>query len=253
LPVKENSEEWTLAQEIFNSLTLLTALRPRVDSSATGEDNAPLIPPVSVIRALHSTLPSGPAFGWQGTLDESRKTALRDDTTVHVKVGATVTPPQPAAQTYGTSTPYSANAPYRPAAPYAYHAPVIPRPGAQTAATNQNTYYPNAYLQSQPGAAAAQYPYPYAQWYNYPAQPGQKNVAAPYYGTYMAQGTTPRAVGNTAKPQQAQQNGWAQSYGQQPATLPPHLRRAGTSTPGSPNTVFSTPYHAYVPTPQPGR
>lgn len=250
----------------MNSLTVLASIRPRANTSdADATKPASLIPPASVLRALHRTLPSAASQGWQGTLDESRKMALRDDTTVHVKAGAAAHVPAPAVAPTPVQTPYAAppayptNSQYRQPNAYSYHNPVAARPAAQTSVNAQTAYYPNAYLQSQPAtaAAAAQYQYSYAQWFNYQPQAGQKMATAtPYYGTYMPQpGTsTPRAVGNTAKPQ-AQQNGWgAYGQGQATATLPAHLRRSGTSTPGISTSVQQNyaPYHPYVPA-QPGK
>lgn len=239
----------------MNSLTLLTSLRPRSSTTANSELTAPppIIPPPSVIRSLHATLPTGATQGWQGTLDESRKTALRDDTTVHVKAGA----PQPVAQPAANTQPYTSpatfnqNNQYRAQAPYQFHnSQSQQRSAVQNQTPSQTSYYPNAYLQGQPSGTTAQYQYTYppAPWY-YQAQTqsAQKpGAAVPYYGSYVPAGGTPRAVGNTAKPQQPQQNGWAQGYGQSQAaaTLPPHLRRAGASTPA---TQTSTSYHPYTP------
>ncbi|KAF8511896.1 hypothetical protein BU17DRAFT_54342, partial [Hysterangium stoloniferum] len=260
--LKVDTEEWKLAQEIMNSLTLLTALRPRFSPSESDASNQPpLIPPASVLRALHATLPSAPAAGWQGTLDETRKTALRDDATVYVKAGAsqvstqpiTATPTTPAYATPG----YPSGAQYRPPIYPYQNSQTGKRPGTQTPTASQSTYYPNAYLQSgQTAGRTPQYPcsYPqtYGQWFNYQPSTGQKaGATSSYYGSYSAQTSVSRAVGNTAKPQQAQQNGWAQGYGQNQtvATLPAHLRRAGPSTPGrsSPVPQPYAVYHSYVP------
>ncbi|GJJ09573.1 hypothetical protein Clacol_003796 [Clathrus columnatus] len=250
-PVKEDSEEWKLAQMIMESLILLSSLRPRL---ATDSESDSLLPPPSVLRTLQSTIPIAPSQGWQGTLDETRKTSLRDDTTVHIKGGATHVPTQPAAATtvsttmpsYTPSPLYAPGVQYRSSStPYAYQPQPQARQGSQTPAVTQSSYYPNTY---QP-AAASQYQY-YSQWYNYQATAGQKGTAAAaYYGNYT---TTPRPVGNTAKPQQTQQNGWTPGHtGSTTATvLPPHLRRtAAATTPGTPT---YSPYHPYIPT-QPTR
>ncbi|KIJ45729.1 hypothetical protein M422DRAFT_251030, partial [Sphaerobolus stellatus SS14] len=148
-PVSEDSEECKLAQEIFNSLTVLVSLRPRAAASPESLGQTSLIPPASVLRALQSTFPSAPAQAWQGTLEESRKMALQDDSTVHVKAGASVQNAAPVAQpAYAAPPGYAPNAQYRPPpAAYPYHAPVAPRPGTQTPIANP--YYPNAYLQNQ--------------------------------------------------------------------------------------------------------
>ncbi|KAF8591997.1 hypothetical protein K439DRAFT_621098 [Ramaria rubella] len=148
---KEDSEEYKIAQEIMNSLTLLTSLRPRPSSDPLSVTQPPLIPPASVIRALHSTLPASATSGWQGTLDESRKTALRDDSTIHVKAGAPQVisqPPATTSQPYGAGATYAQNSSYRPQAAYPYHTPQNQqRPAVQSQAQNQSAYYPNAYLQ----------------------------------------------------------------------------------------------------------
>ena len=244
----------------MNSLTLLASLRPRSSTASDPElaTHCSIIPPPPVVRALHATLPIGATQGWQGTLDESRKTALRDDTTVHVKAGAPQVIPQPttASQPYGAQGGYTQNSQYRPQTNYPFHnAQTQQRPPVQSQTPNQSSYYPNAYLQGQPSGTVPQYQYTYppASWYNYQAQTQSTQkpaTVAPLYGNYMSSMGTPRAVGNTAKPQQAQQNGWAQGYGQSQAAaaLPPHLRRAGTSTPGTqtPTQPYS-PYHPYAP------
>ncbi|KAF8505134.1 hypothetical protein BU17DRAFT_101214 [Hysterangium stoloniferum] len=198
-----------------------------------------------VLRALHATLPSAPAAGWQGTLDETRKTALRDDATVYVKAGAsqvstqpiTATPTTPAYATPG----YPSGAQYRPPIYPYQNSQTGKRPGTQTPTASQSTYYPT------PIYKAAR-----RQWFNYQPSTGQKaGATSSYYGSYSAQTSVSRAVGNTAKPQRAQQNGWAQGYGQNQtvATLPAHLRRAGPSTPGrsSPVPQPYAVYHSYVP------
>jgi hypothetical protein len=242
----------------MDSLTLLASLQPRAPATSEPEQTPPpLIPPLSVVRALHATLPIGATQGWQGTLDESRKTALRDDTTVHVKSGApqAVAQNTAATQAYNAPGSFAQNNQYRPQATYPFpNSQTQQRPSAQTQTSSQSSYYPNAYLQGQTPGTLAQYPYTYPpSWYNYQAQPqsAQKSGGgAPFYANYMPSTGTPRAVGNTAKPH-AQQNGWAQGYGQgqAAATLPPHLRRgAGTSTPGAQTPTQSyPPYHTYVP------
>lgn len=228
----------SVAQEIMNSLTLLVALRPRSVSS----DAPSVVPPAPVLRALQSSLPSAPTHGWQGTLDESRKAALRDDRTVHVKNTAAVpqatAAPPPATTTAAPSAispyPYAQTGAYR-APGYAYATPQPQRTGAQQPAVTPATYYPNAYLQGQTGTAQGQYQY-FQQWYNYQAASGQKGgIASAYYGPY---GTASKVVGNTARPQQPQQNGWGAGYGQATATtLPPNLRRVAPSTPGTPTPI----------------
>lgn len=242
-PVKEDTEEWQLAQTIMQSLILLSSLRPRL--SGADDEHAPLIPPPSVLRTLRSNLPLAPSQGWQGTLDETRKTALRDDTTVRVEgtvahastqQAATV---QPVPAAYTPSPLYA----YRPPSnAYAYQPPAQARQTNQTPTIVQNNYYQTPYQ----AVGASQYQY-YSQWYNYQAAAGQKNTPTPgLYGNY-ATAVTPRPVGNTAKHQQVQQNGWPQGYITSAATvLPAHLRR--TAAPTTPGTPAYSPYHAYIPT-----
>lgn len=235
----------------MQSLILLSSLRPRL-SGIDGE-HAPLIPPPSVLRTLHSILPLSPSQGWQGTLDETRKAALRDDTTVRVEGGVTPVAQQPATTVppavpaYPPSPLYASNVQYRSTpATYAYLPQSQPRQSTQTPVIAQSNYYQNTYQST----GAPQYQY-YSQWYNYQTVVGQKGAPPTgYYGNY-ANTATPRPVGNTAKPQQPQQNGWTQGYIQSPATvLPPHLRRAAAPT--TPGTPTYSPYQPYIPT-QPTR
>jgi len=81
-PVEVGSEEWDTAQAIMDSLAVLTSLRPK---SSMDES---LIPPASLLRRLHRTLPLDPSPGWYGNLPASPTTALRDDMTVHLKSAA---------------------------------------------------------------------------------------------------------------------------------------------------------------------
>ncbi|KAJ3543008.1 hypothetical protein NM688_g5911 [Phlebia brevispora] len=89
-PVGVSSEEWDIAQGIYDSLTLLASLRPR---SSQNEEAASLIPSASALRKLHCTLLTGKTEGWYGTLPPGRSTTLWDDTTIHIKSDATVRAP----------------------------------------------------------------------------------------------------------------------------------------------------------------
>ncbi|KAI0063213.1 hypothetical protein BV25DRAFT_1907287 [Artomyces pyxidatus] len=200
--VAEGSEEWDLAQGIAESLTLLASLRPR---SSTGE--SPLIPSPAVLRKLQRTIPVGPSEGWYGSLPADHPTALRDDTTLHIKSGAKIIAPLPAptpvvapapAVAAVPATPYPAAKTTAPATGYTGYG--YPNYNTQYRGTypytpSTNPYYPNAYAQAPtPGqttpasthypsqqytAGAAQQQY-YGSWYNYqqPPAPGVTPPAA---------------------------------------------------------------------------
>ena len=234
-----------LAQAIYDSLTLLASLRPR--SSADAEV-APLVPTPAALRMLHRTLPIGKSEGWHGTLPPTHSTTLRDDTTLHIKSGATVpAPAAPAAVVTAAPAPATAKTP-APAYPnYAY--PNYPpsaqyRSGYGSYTSGQtSSYYPNYASQSAtaqtPGPT--QYPsqygttgqqsYAYSSWYNYQGPPTpaagptaagsgratpQIAPAAPtnysgYYPAAATQSQPQRAVANTvvtAAAKQYSQAGW---------------------------------------------
>jgi hypothetical protein len=181
------------AQGIMDSLTVLASLRPR---SSDGSDTLPLIPPASVLHKLHRTLPVGACAGWYGTLPGSRSTALRDDTTVRVRAGATIHSVISAAPAVGSTVsaagattaatvypgfPYpnyggqqyrgggytykpGQGAPYYPAT---YGVPTQGQVGGQGQGQGQTGgtgYYPN-----QGYGGAGQQAYAYSSWYNYQA------------------------------------------------------------------------------------
>lgn len=278
-PVEVGSEEWDTAQGILDSLALLASLRPRTSSDTA---QAPLVPSVSALRKLHRTLPVGTSRGWFGTLPEGRTTALRDDTTLRVRSGATAptvapAPPAPAPATPATQK--SAAAPYN--YPYqAYTAAGSQYRGAYgTYQTGQANYYPNyqggtpvstAHYPNQQYPATGTQAYPYSSWYNY--QPPQASAthsgqatpatptagAAPSYAGFFANTQQPqpqRAVANTViasggKPYQA--GGWSTGSGTAyVAPLPAHLRAAasaaGTPQPASATSTYSGYYAGYQP------
>lgn len=209
--VEEASEEWdtgqshcfffstsaqlyTLAQGIFDSLCLLTSLRPRSSTS----ENAPLIPSPSTLHKLQRTLPIAPSQGWQGTLPTEQTTALRDDSTLYIKSTATAIPAAPSAPPAHTPTPTQpappqASTPATAAATaqaYAGYYATPYRTGYQFKPGQPTPYYPNAYAQTtaqaqatsqyyqgQPYGAAGQQQYAYSSWYQYSPQT-QPNASA---------------------------------------------------------------------------
>ncbi|EIW86379.1 hypothetical protein CONPUDRAFT_140961 [Coniophora puteana RWD-64-598 SS2] len=204
--VQEGSEEWDIAQGIFESLVVLTSLRPR----AVTTEEPPLIPPASTLHKLQRTLPSMPAQGWYGSLPAGRASALRDDSTLYIKSDATVVQPTPItvpSQTSATPTPTSATPSYaysysNYATPYRQQAAYPYKPGQNAAA-----YYPNqqygAAAQGQ-GAAAQPYyanqqqynpaqgqhqQYGYSSWYQFQPQPAPGAVATTAAAA-AAKGTT---------------------------------------------------------------
>ncbi|KIY67500.1 hypothetical protein CYLTODRAFT_443976 [Cylindrobasidium torrendii FP15055 ss-10] len=91
LPVDKNSDEWQLAQSVLDSLTLLTALRPR----KSDESDPTLTPSASALHVLQQTLPLQPTTGWYGTLPTDKPKAIRDNSTVKVQKGVAATPAPP--------------------------------------------------------------------------------------------------------------------------------------------------------------
>ncbi|KAF9015427.1 hypothetical protein BDQ17DRAFT_41261 [Cyathus striatus] len=212
--VAEGSEEWETAQNILESLTVLSSLRPRTASA----EPSTIFPPPSVLRKLHRSLALEPSSGWHGTLPPARAVALRDDSTVKVRstptpAGASVASPPP--DTSSTTTPAPVTQPYA-VYPYTY-TPGQPQAGTpyrapSVTATPYTTYKPgqtgsfyqgyvtpagqqhSSYYgqQSYTGAAAAaasgaqsymatnQQPYAaYSNWYTqYPAQVAAASAAA---------------------------------------------------------------------------
>ncbi|OBZ79654.1 hypothetical protein A0H81_00373 [Grifola frondosa] len=251
--VEVGSEEWDVAQGIFDSLTLLASLRPR--SSADSSSNAPIVPPSSVLRKLHRTLPLGVTQGWYGTLPEGRTSALRDDTTIHVRLRRPPFPihPTPYPANYQASQYRGGYGTYTPGQASGYYANYAAQAQASGA------HYP-----SQQYTATGQHQYAYSSWYNYqpPAvaqaqaaaggvsgratpQPAATSTMPANYASFFAATQQPqpqRAVANTVVSAAASkaypQGTWsgATAAGYAAPTLPPHLRSVvgGTSAPGTP-------------------
>ncbi|THH01522.1 hypothetical protein EW026_g1198 [Hermanssonia centrifuga] len=181
-PVKIGSEEWDI-------------VRPRLP---TDVDTAPLIPTTSALRKLHRTLPLESTGGWYGTLPPGQPSAMRDDTTIHVRSGAIVAAPAAmAVPAPAPTTPAPVAPPTKNALstysnyPYAgYATPGHFRGGygtytpTQTSSYYQNYHPPNATTQT-PGAShypnqygtTGQQPYSYSSWYNYPAANSTQTAA----------------------------------------------------------------------------
>lgn len=214
--VEEGSDEWDTAQAIIDSLTLLASLRPR-SSKDDHTTLPPLIPSASVLRTLQRTLPASATEGWYGTLPASRTTALRDDTTIHVKTGAPVAPPATATAaaavtTTATVTPQKPTAPATSYTPYSYsnytptHTQYRGGYGAYTPQQGNNYYSNYATTAQGQTAGTTQYPntqyntgsqYPYQSWYGY--QHGSQaqtanNAAAASGGATPQPATTPSTM-----------------------------------------------------------
>ncbi|KAM5532753.1 hypothetical protein V8D89_013550 [Ganoderma adspersum] len=264
--VEVGSEEWDIAQGITDSLALLASLRPRPSNG--DPEQAPLIPPASLLHKLQRTLPLSATEGWYGTLPEGRTTAFRDDTTVHVRassVAASKSAPAPA-------TPAKVTTPAPPYTPYGYtggYQSQYRGYGAYASTTQGTSYYPTStYNATTPQTAAAVH-YPNAQygataqtqyygWYansgrSTPQPPTQTSNYTSYYGTTQ-QPQAQRAVANTvlssAKQPTYTPAAWTGATGTAYAPpLPAHMRAAvgGTSTPGtpSPTTAAVPTYSAY--------
>ncbi|KAG1716775.1 hypothetical protein ID866_373 [Astraeus odoratus] len=193
-PVQEGSEEWEIAQGIYDSLTLLTSLRPR--SSST--DVPPLVPSASALRKLHRTLPTAPTQGWYGTLPPARPTALRDDSTLYIKSTATTLPSSTPAASTPTSTaqttPSTTVTPAQPYPAYSYNYAAPYRTGYQFKASP--TYYPNAYTTPATGQTQTSSQYYPSQQYS---TTGQQQYAYSWYQyTPQAQAANATSAAATA-------------------------------------------------------
>ncbi|KAI5124473.1 hypothetical protein M0805_008355 [Coniferiporia weirii] len=269
--VRVGSDEWNIAQKLMDSLTLLASMRPRLPNGTISA----IVPPASVLRALHQTLPSESSQGWYGTLTGSRGLALRDDTTLQVK----------------TPSSNQASAP----APVPTPAPQVAPATYPTNYSQPGGYFANGYSQgtSTPQTQKTQLPYqsqvntasqyPYGSWYPNPSAtasvagtpgPGSRKgtpqpvAATPTltgsgyvpYSTAVTSATPARAVANTVAAK-VQANGWATpgavtSSGFGAPTLPHHMRNIGQAptspiTPGMPLTFgqqsFLAGYHQQTP------
>ncbi|TFK57597.1 hypothetical protein OE88DRAFT_1651414 [Heliocybe sulcata] len=253
--VEAGSEEWETAQAIMETLSALASLRPRTSNSP----DVPLIPSEAVLQRLHRTLPINPSQGWYGTLQPARSSAVRDDTSLQIKAGASV----PSATTPATSGANKASAPNTPASAYPGYYPY--RAGYTYPTGQTGAYYPTAYAGAQGQANGSAYygqygqqaQYSYAGWYGYGAAGQQSGTtgqaaatAGAYPGYYGANPTaqTPqaqRAVANTvAKPHQ-QPTLTPSTPGYTVPTLPAHLRTTGNQAtspaPTTPQPATGTP------------
>ncbi|ETW87705.1 hypothetical protein HETIRDRAFT_378867 [Heterobasidion irregulare TC 32-1] len=256
--VEVGSEEWDVAQSIMDSLTLITSLRP-----CSSKDSSTLIPPPSILRKLHRTLPTSPSEGWYGTLPSTQTTALRDDSTLLVKSGTSIPTPAPAVAAPpvvpAVPTPYTAPStsyaakPNTPATPYGgYSYPTYAngqyRGGYSYTPATTNAYYPNAYAQSATGATSSQYvnpqyagagqtQYPYGSWFSY-QPPTQQKPGTPQPTAGLP--TSYASFFNAAQPQRAVANTVAK-----PPYAPGAWQSAGASTggytPTLPTTIRTTP------------
>ncbi|KAI5897554.1 uncharacterized protein SCHCODRAFT_02564422 [Schizophyllum commune H4-8] len=218
--VEEGSEEWELAQNITNSLTLLMSLRPRKSGSST--DEAPLIPPDHVLHKLTATLPTNATPGWRGTLPAG-KSAARDNSTLKVRPvvvpvanGASATPSTPQAPNQYYSSSYGGYQPKQPA-----YQPQQPAYAATQPAYHQQPASAYTYTPLQAGQSyATSYGQPAAQQQQTQQQP------TPYYGgqyayagqqpAYQAQPQQPAYAQPQQQYAQPQQGYWQQpAYGQQ--------------------------------------
>ena len=198
------------AQSILDSLTVLSALRPRTST----HDGPTIIPPASVLHKLHRTLLLELKPGWHGTLPATRTMALRDDSTVKVRPGVPSTPaPAASVATPSVSTPVASTNPF---GGYAY---------AYTSG-QQQAYRPTtatSFTPYKPGQATAYYQ-------NYATQPVQQQ-----------QGYYPQTAYGTAnqQPYGAATGGFASYgwYGQYPTA---NTAAAGSGR-GTPQPVVTTP------------
>ena len=242
----------------------MASLRPR--PSDGDFEQAPLIPPASVLHKLQRTLLLSPTEGWHGTLPEGRTTAFRDDTTVHVRASSVT------ASKTAPATPAKVTTPAPPYTPYGYaggYQSQYRGYGAYASTTQGASYYPTATYSATTPQTATAVSYPNAQygataqtqyygWYansgrSTPQPPVQTSNYTSYYGTTQ-QPQTQRAVANTvlssAKQPAYTPTTWTGTTGTAYAPpLPAHMRAAvgGTSTPGtpSPTTTAVTTYSGY--------
>ncbi|KAI0666321.1 hypothetical protein C8Q78DRAFT_1060797 [Trametes maxima] len=217
--VEVGSEEWDVAQGIIDSLALLASLRPRRSNSDS--DESPIVPPPSVLRKLQRTLPIDATAGWYGTLPEGRTAAFRDDTTVHVRAGATKSAAATAATTPATPTPKATAPATTTPAPAAYS----PYPyagayqgsqyrggyGTYTPTQGSSSYYPN-YTTTAPGQTGASAHYPNAQ-YTASGQAGY--TYSPWYGYQNQAGATAASGHATSQPAATGYSGYYPASGQQ--------------------------------------
>ncbi|KAG9097964.1 hypothetical protein FRC06_006953 [Ceratobasidium sp. 370] len=268
-------EEKELASCIEETLGMLTVLRPRtVLASLSSNTPAPtsLIPPASVLRALHRTLPTEPTPGYRGTLDPKKEMALKDNTTI--KVGNVPIPSAVSVTPAQAGTPVSAAKAgvARPVGQAAYPAypvqqaygaqyPVQQYPAGAAVAGQQGAYpYPYPYAGANyptPTTGQTVYPAPVAGQAGYPAA-GQTAYPAPVPGqaaTYpapapgqataypVAGASTPRVITNVIKP--ATQGVWSPGQGYTPTGVATPTSAAGVGA-YTPTVAGVTPYNPSV-------
>ncbi|KDQ54889.1 hypothetical protein JAAARDRAFT_38005 [Jaapia argillacea MUCL 33604] len=283
--VEVGSEEWDIATGIMDSLTLLASLRPRISDDPSSR--APLIPPDTVLRKLHRTLPVGPSQGWYGTLPSSRSTALRDDSTLRIKSGATITPAAPVALPATTPVvvvppvaskvnPAAASTPYTPYPYPNYNASQYRASGYTYTPGQAGSYYPNTYGQAQGQAAGSSYyanpqygtaaqpsQYSYSPWYSsYPPQstPSGRGTPVPTPGSSVPPPTNYASYYNTAtgtaaqqpQPQRAVANTVLSKQYQQTGAWTPGASGYGTAPPLPAHLRSTTSGLGAAGTPQPG-
>lgn len=195
-------------------MTLLTSLRPR-----RSDDKSTLIPSAAALHTLQRTLPLQATPGWHGTLPAtSSATAIRDDTTIKVRPGASVAPAPTVAAVPAAITP----SPVTPAptsfASYNYNysnnshgqtlfratgTPVagqttFPSTGYRPGNTATPSYYPQQYQQQ-----SGQNNYYASQAYNSATQPYSSGYAQQWYQQYN-NGVTTNSGRGTPQPAGAQ-------------------------------------------------
>ncbi|PBL00459.1 hypothetical protein ARMGADRAFT_1006661 [Armillaria gallica] len=179
---EEGSEEWETAQSILDSLIVLASLRPR----ASDCEPSTIMPTAETLHSLQRTLPLADPAGWNGTLPAAQAVALRDDSTIKYRAGATASVP-------ATTVPAAP----APAAPAAAVTPSTPFSGFnyQYAAPQQGQYrtpttaaYAATY---RPGSTTPYYP---SSQYQQPTQAGQNAYySAQAYAAIQATGHQPYA------------------------------------------------------------
>ncbi|KAK0466390.1 uncharacterized protein EV420DRAFT_1326872 [Desarmillaria tabescens] len=184
---EEGSEEWETAQSILDSLTVLASLRPR----ASDCEPSTLMPTAEVLHSLQRTLPLTDPAGWNGTLPAAQAVALRDDSTIKYRAGATASVPAittSAAPAPATATATATAATVTPSTSfsgfnYQYAAPQQGQYRAPGTTAYTATY--------RPGSATPYYP---SSQYQQPAQGGQNAYySAQAYAAIQATGHQPYA------------------------------------------------------------
>ncbi|KAK0208880.1 hypothetical protein DFS33DRAFT_1306171 [Desarmillaria ectypa] len=180
---EEGSEEWETAQSILDSLSVLASLRPH----ASDCEPSTIMPAAEIFHSLQRTLPLTGSAGWNGTLPAAQAVALRDDSTIRYRAGATAsvpatTTPVPAAPTPAPATTVTPSTSFS-GFNYQYAAPQQGQYRAPATAAYTATY--------RPGSATPYYP---SSQYQQPAQGGQNAYySAQAYAAIQATGHQPYA------------------------------------------------------------